>query len=420
MSRASTGTVAAGIAATVVVALTACGEPTLPSSAVPTVDDPLAGSYVAISAGREHTCALTADGTAYCWGNNESLQLGVPRGETTCVRRLSDRQVACELRPTRVSGNVRFVHISAGGAHTCGLSDDRRIYCWGDNLHGQLGVPGLRESDTPTLIAVDGLFTDVAAGGEFTCAIRSDASIWCWGANDFGQLGLATIGFGSASPRPVATLARMARISAGERRTCGVSTSGTSYCWGQQWVTRDQFGHEVFRAQSRPQPVQETTSLQWISAGGTSTCGIESDNQAVCWEANPAGTIGDGSQQGSPVPIHVVTNQRFMRISAGDQHSCGVSTDGFPWCWGAATRGQLGVFTGDLDDRCGSVVCSRVPVRVEGRRVYSDISAGLADHTCALTISQNVYCWGAGELGQRGDGTRFDARLPVAVPPPVL
>jgi alpha-tubulin suppressor-like RCC1 family protein len=102
----------------------------------------------------------------------------------------------------------------------------------------------------------------------------------------------------------------------------------------------------------------------------------------------------------------VATTRGFVAISSGAAQSCGIADDGFAYCWGSDNLGQLGISPSFVDARCGValVPCSRVPKRVSGWRIFSQVSAGQGDHVCALSIGGNIYCWGAGSMGQRGDG----------------
>jgi alpha-tubulin suppressor-like RCC1 family protein len=379
-----------------------CVEPFTPRVGVPTLDDAGQDGFVAVSAGLEHTCALTADGFAYCWGSNEFGQLGVPLDTSRCQR--DDRLIDCQRQPRAVTGSLRFQRISAGARHTCALALDSRIYCWGDNLRGALGDPTVRQSFVPGTIASSALFMDVAAGGLHSCGLRTDGAILCWGANEFLQLGTSGVGSGSAIPVATATLLRFASVSAGEQRTCARTADGASYCWGAMWV-RSLAGEEFLRAQGTPDRVQPPDAFQFLSAGANTTCGITPNFTAFCWEANPAGGIGDGTTIGSADPVAVRSGRALVDISTGLLHTCAVADSGHAYCWGAGDLGQLGVSSATLSTRCdGALVpCTRLPVRASGWRVYGRISAG-GNHTCALTLAGNVYCWGAGAMGQRGDG----------------
>ena len=405
--------------------LVACAEQVvIPNAVVSTLDDPASGTYASVSGGFEHTCATTLSSEALCWGSNEFGQLGAPAAET-CVR--EDREIPCAVVPQRVGANLLFAEIGAGGKHSCGRTSDGVVLCWGDNFHGQLGDPAVRSSSGPIPIARAGPYVAIAVGGEHTCALRTDGAAFCWGANDQGQLGITSSGPGSGSPDSVRTQLRFVSITAGAKRTCARAADGALYCWGATWVARLNAG-EAFRAQTTPLRMQPPALFKAVSVGANSTCAIAvqsgnvAENTAYCWEANPTGTMGNGTAAGNSAPQLVAGGLRFSAISSGASHSCGVADTGLAYCWGAGSVGQLGMSPVFLNFRCGSneTPCSTVPTRVSGWRLFAQINSGQGDHTCALTISANIYCWGAGSLGQRGDGRRGADWSPrrVNLPPP--
>jgi alpha-tubulin suppressor-like RCC1 family protein len=383
------------------------GDPVVPRAAVPTLDESGSHGFTAVSAGLEHSCALTADGSAYCWGSNEYGQLGAP-SDTTCPR--DNLSIPCRLRPVLVTGGLQFQKISAGGRITCGLTLGSTIYCWGDNLRGALGDPAFRSSEAPVAVAATGIFTDVAAGGEHACAVRSDGLVLCWGYNDFGQVGSSSSGSSLSVPTPINSLLRFVSVDAGARRSCARQSDGATFCWGATWViTVDT--EDSMRSQTTPQRVQVTgaTHFASVAPGTNTTCGLTSENRAFCWESSPAGGIGDGTAIGSQTPKAVIGGLRFVAISSGGLHTCAVADDASIWCWGAGALGQLGISSSLLMSRCGPtrLVCSTTPIPVTGYRSYAQISVGQGDHSCGLTIGGNVFCWGAARMGQRGDGRSF-------------
>lgn len=383
----------------------ACYDPFTPRVGVPTLDDEGTDDFIAVSAGRDHTCALIADGTAYCWGSNEFGQLGVANDATTCLR--DDRPIPCRRQPVAVAGGLKFQKISAGGLHTCALTLDYHIYCWGDNLHGALGAPGVTQSFAPVQVLSTALFMDLAAGGSHSCGLRTDGVLFCWGANESGQLGINSSGNGSAVPVSASTVQRFASVAAGKDRTCARIANGTSYCWGVTFIL--QGTSEITRLQLQPLRVAIDTLFESLTVGSRTTCGISLDKRAYCWESNLTGGMGDGRQGGSSLPRVVATNLPFVAISSGATQTCGIADNGRAYCWGGDTHGQLGVSPSTLSARCGessapTIPCSRIPLQVSGWRVFSQMSAGQGDHVCALTLTGNIYCWGAGSLGQRGDG----------------
>jgi len=191
-------------------------------------------SFVAISAGVDHTCGITTSGDAYCWGLNSYGRLG-------------DNSVNPAALPRAVQGGLKFTSIAVGETHTCGISAGA-AYCWGDGRFGQNG--STTERRLPTAVSGGITFVQISAGGFNTCGIASDARAYCWGDNHSGQLANATGSFfASAAPLVVPGGLTFKSISVGGGmipdddyyyyysstpggHTCGVTLSGVTYCWG--------------------------------------------------------------------------------------------------------------------------------------------------------------------------------------------
>lgn len=346
---------------------------------------------------------MTADGTAFCWGSNEFSQLGAADAAETCTR--GDRQIACRRLAVPVNTALRFRKIAAGGVHTCALAMDDRVYCWGDNLRGALGDPTLRVSSTPAPIASTSLFLDVAAGAQHSCAVRLDGVGACWGFNDFGQIGVGSNAASIAAPAAIGGSTRYAAITASGERTCGRALDGAAFCWGRSWVGIGGTSNGT-RPQSTPLRVQGTLLFKSVEAGANTTCGVTLDDHAHCWEANFFGTIGDGTVTPNQSPQRVSGDRVLVSLRSGAVQTCGIDESGYAYCWGAGGRGELGTSPLMLHTRCGETQapCARIPLRVSGWRQFSAIATGQGNHVCALSLAGNVYCWGAGDMGQRGDG----------------
>jgi alpha-tubulin suppressor-like RCC1 family protein len=136
---------------------------------------------VGIAAGSAHTCALAADGSAWCWGENVAGQLG--DGQPGPGPHIS------RTEPVRAIVPVSLVQIEAGAGHTCGLGAQGIVYCWGWNVDGQIGDGMLGDRPTPAKVATPERFVRIAAGQASSCGIRSDGRAWCWGRNEDGELG---------------------------------------------------------------------------------------------------------------------------------------------------------------------------------------------------------------------------------------
>jgi hypothetical protein len=179
--------------------------------------------YRSVTAGTMHACDIASGGIAWCWGLNGaegrlgSDQLGSESMSTT---------------PYRVPGNHRFVQLATFGRHTCGITVEGKAYCWGYNGWGSLGG-GANVSQSPTPILVGSMtFRSITTGADHTCAVSTDNVAYCWGNNDWRQLGTGNSTI-SSTPVAVSGGISFAAITAGVGFTCGIaSTSAAAYCWG--------------------------------------------------------------------------------------------------------------------------------------------------------------------------------------------
>jgi alpha-tubulin suppressor-like RCC1 family protein len=178
-----------------------------------------------ISTGRTHACGLTADGTAYCWGDNNNGQIG---DGTSGTNRTS---------PTAVALNLKFSKIFAGTYTTCGtlISPAGKLYCWGNNNNGQLGIGAASGSfNTPMAVNSSLTFATVTSGWDFSCGLTTSGETHCWGSNRYGTIG-TSVSEQSNAPSPVRLAGDpgFVSISAGDRFVCGVTAAKVTSCWGR-------------------------------------------------------------------------------------------------------------------------------------------------------------------------------------------
>ena len=357
-----------------------------------------------VETGGNHTCALTTAGSVLCWGSNDQGQLG-------------DGSTQFRATPVPVLGlGTSVVAIDAGEYHTCALTSGGAVRCWGDNQDGQLG-DGSR-SDRLTPVTATGLVSGIAAvstGGNHSCALGSDGSVRCWGRNADGQLGVGNT-TAALVAAPVAGLpGPISAISAGLAHTCAVSASGVLHCWGRN--VEGQIGDGTLFNRSRPVMVTGLSgATRSVSAGGQHTCALSTAGAMQCWGNNDRGQIGDGSFQTRTRPVAVSgLGSGVTAIASGYIHSCALRSGGSALCWGDNFWGQLGD---------GSTTLRNVPVQVNGLdSALTTIAAGgnitpdgiLTGHTCGLTNTGSVRCWGDNEAGQLGDGTAMRRLTPIGV-----
>lgn len=203
---------------------------------IPVVVDPVAGTpvkFASLTAGLSHTCGIASTGVAYCWGSNAHGQLGVTStGESCGSTPCSSKPVKVAV-PT----NVSFVALSAGDDHTCGLTSSGGAYCWGADSTGQLGDGSPGSDRSAPLAVVDGhSFSQISSGTGFTCALeQGTGAAWCWGDDSDLELGIGPYSGGdSVRAMPVAVGGGhiFSVVTAGMRHVCGVTQDGHAYCWG--------------------------------------------------------------------------------------------------------------------------------------------------------------------------------------------
>jgi alpha-tubulin suppressor-like RCC1 family protein len=307
--------------------------------------------------------------------------------------------------------HVTFVSVDGGYVHTCGVTTSGAGYCWGDNFSGQLGeeaAPSVWYRATPAPVAgADLKFTTISTGVWHTCGVTSSGAAYCWGDNFFGQLGDGT-NDARATPVPVAGGLRFAAVSAGSFHTCGVTTSGGAYCWGDN--QNAQLGDGTTDRRATPVRVAGGLTFATVSAGHAHTCGVIAGGVALCWGDDTSGQLGDdgvsvGKASIRPYPTPVVGVRGFVRVSAGNVHTCGVTWRGAAYCWGYNVWGQLGDGTTTQRSR---------PVRVTGGLRFAAVDAG-SYFTCGLVSDGTAYCWGENRDGELGDGTTTSRSSPVVV-----
>ncbi|HEY0023864.1 MAG TPA: Ig-like domain-containing protein [Longimicrobium sp.] len=254
-------------------------------------------TWAAVSTGGRHTCGIATGGQAYCWGLDGGGQLGAAATELCPPGTGAGPDEPCARTPQRVLGGLAFTRISAGPAHTCGLTAGGAAYCWGRNGSGQLGNGTTTQADAPEAVLGGHAFVEISAGASHTCARTAAGAAYCWGANDEGQLGSETPGQATS---PVAVMRSFTgagdtytAVEAGWSHSCGLLTGGRAFCWGSN--QHGQTGRPF--SQSAPVPVEVVGGFPFasISTAGFHTCAVRTaDNVALCWGNDYKGKLGSG------------------------------------------------------------------------------------------------------------------------------
>jgi len=395
-----------------VIGSAACDTPTAPELFVyldrPVVVPQTSMGWSAVSVGGSHTCGIRLDGALYCLGSNTSGQLGVGEARGHCGRS------ACEGGPRAVASSLRFLSVSAGERHTCAITKERALYCWGENLQSQAGVQAEPYVTTPTLVMPGVQFLDVGAGTTQSCAVRTNGVVYCWGEGTLGALGRGDT-ISSVFPAPIATSERFVQVRSGRLRSCAIALDGRLWCWGLEWESA-QGNIDFFHQRLLPHRIDGLPPIRDLSVAVSSLCALSTDGVSYCWEANGFAQLGLGNTTGTATPTAVNSDERFTSVSSGIIQTCATALDGRAFCWGNNSFGQLGVPR--PGEHCGDagLECSRTPIAVFGQQRFVSVATGIGNHTCGVTLSTAILCWGLGSSGQLGDGYLRDRQsLPVGV-----
>jgi alpha-tubulin suppressor-like RCC1 family protein len=349
-------------------------------------------AWASVHAGPRFTCALSASGERFCWGENPFGSHG------SGIRRLHTSTHA----PVATGDPVRYTGLSGGSFHGCGVALDGAGFCWGNNTGRQTFYELL-----PQRMDIPGRLRQVSSGAEHACAVSEQGAVYCWGSNLKGALGNPAAATRQAAPLRVETPVQFATVAAGFAHTCALSQAGEAFCWGEAMAGELGEGSPTV-IRTSPHPVAGGLRFARISAGNTATCAITAEGVGYCWGVITL-NAADGPRRGeTAVPVRLEIQLRFAQLEVGSGHTCGRTPAGEVYCWGLNEFGQAGAEPSE-GGTCasqyvdGRVPCAPMPRLVSDSLRFSKISAG-RHHTCGVTIDAALYCWGRNDGGQLGAG----------------
>lgn len=316
-------------------------------------------------------------------------------------------------------------------AHTCGLTVDGWVLCWGVNNFGQMGTATAGSAYTP--VGIGGInFSQVSASLVRTCALTPEGDAYCWGQAGLGALGIGTTTapeqcFKSCTQTPLGVVGghRFTSLGVGGEHACALDANGTALCWGYNTgllgigsdAGPENCESDGASGPCSPSPVTVAGGLRFtdLAVGSEHSCALTADSTTFCWGHNPYGQLGDNTRLDRNAPVQVLNGPKFVSLSAGNAHTCALTSDGTAYCWGLNSSGQLGVGSDSALQQCsGPSPCSLTPVRVAGTTRWLSISAG-GNGTCGVALDGTGYCWGNNDTGQLGDGTTVSAATPTPI-----
>lgn len=369
-----------------------------------------------IAPGKYHNCVVTTLGGVQCVGSNTYGQGGI--GETNT----GETHIG---EPRFVSGlESDVMQVTSGAFHSCAVTLDNRALCWGSNLWSQLGGGSETDSSIPVEVVglVDKDIQSISAGTWHTCILYEDGTGQCWGRNDSGQLGGGQAGSHSAMPTDIVGLSgQMEKLVAGDNNSCAILVTGAVQCWGQN--SNHSLGIDsTIRYSTAPvTPTLLVSGTTDIDIGGITGCAIKAGS-VYCWGALTF-IDAEGESHGHYDPVeNQYTRSEIPRavkgweedmvdIAVSSGSACAVSNTGVSSCLGANTSDQIGAELSLTNN------VTYQPITTTGliSNVVAVTTGALGDYYCALISNGDGRCWGDNKLGQHGNGLVTISSTPVEV-----
>jgi alpha-tubulin suppressor-like RCC1 family protein len=353
--------------------------------------------FKTISAGGEHSLALSNDGKVYATGYNYFGQLGL--GNNTNINTFTEIP--------SLSGKT-ITALSAGGEHSLALSNDGKVYATGQNSSGELGLGdnNYRNTFTEVTDLSDKNITALFAGNHYSLALSNDGKVYATGHNNYGQLGLNdTANRNTFTKVGLLNDKNITALSAGNIHSLALSDDGEVYAAGYNYYGQLGLGNN-----DNKNVFTEVTSLNGKTIAALSAChahslALSDDGKVYTAGNNQYGQLGldDTTDRNAFTEVTDLSDKNITALFAGYFHSLALSNDGKVYAAGWNNNGQLGL--GDNDGRN-----TFTEVTDLSDKNITSISAGYY-HSLVLSSDRKIYATGDNDNSQLGLGDNTDRKV---------
>ncbi len=343
-------------------------------------------NWVLVSAGRNYSIGIRADGTLWAWGVNNVGQLG-------------DGTLTSRNAPVQIGTDNSWVSISVGQEHSVALKSNGTLWAWGGNTGGRLGNGTTTNQSSPIQIGTDSNWKSITAGYSNTLAIKSDGTLWAWGFNANGVVGNGTT-TNALSPVQVGSDNKWLKVTS-KNQVLALKTNGELWAWGLN--NAGQIGDGT--TTTRLSPVLIGSAYTHIQTGGSYSMALK-EGKLYAWGSNSIGQFGNGTNTNSTTPLQITSNTNYVYIESGWNSSYCLKASGELMTTGDNTYGQLG-----LGNTTNLNTLTQTSIIVDG---WLMISAGTYYMT-GIKFDGTLWAWGNNGSGQLGDGTTTNSSVPIQV-----
>ena len=384
-------------------------------------------SWTQVSVGEGGSLAISAQGIGYFWGTPATTNATIPTmyGYTNALYPNPLRTFVSETDETNyltATGKVGLSWLQADINAYAGIAlrSDRKIFTWGSNTDGALGVNNSTADQRyqPQIITPESTYNFVASGnfsgGRFF-AIGTDGKLYAWGNNSQGALGVGGDSLRRNTPTAVNVTSSFVFVASGIQNSAAIATDGSLFTWGV--ASNGALGNGVTTPALNGTPIKiGTSSWHQVKVGQNFMIGITAAFKLFAWGLNNTGQLGDGTvtQRLSPVAIG---SSSWIFIAAGQSQSFAIRSDNTLWSWGMNINGSLGL--GDTLNRSSPVQISS-PANwkwVDANNASFNLPAGSTsfDRTMGIASDNTLYAWGAVTVGLQLGTTQVNRSTPVQI-----
>lgn len=344
-----------------------------------------------ISINESTSCVINNLNKLYCWGLNSGGTIGL--GNLVFVK-----------TPRIVDANESYIKVKVGKQFGCAISSLGKLKCFGDNTYGQAGNGSLSPQLTPVVIDSGNNYSDISLSSFVSCAITTSGILKCWGFNTYGAVGTIAYNTSYQEPRvavptvvPIGQTVRLVKTET--THSCAITSDNDLYCWG---MNRYIGINQASGVSGLPVHVDSGVKYLDIAVSNSATCGITTTHLLRCWGDGAVNGTGSNSAL-SPQTIDGGTN--YQQIYLGIDTACGITSSQIPKCWGLNDQGQVGV-----NSAASSI---SVPTPLFDQNSLSEIKI-YNRHACGINSLGKLLCWGVNSYGQAGTNSSNQLyRLPM-------